>query len=551
MYAALTAPVRGLLRLVRHRSGQASRLVNRLSRLSRYGWDMVLWSHLLGRHRDAAPAEFPPALLSDKGIAFQPPTLHVSGPPHETAAWGQGFAAVNAALLLNLQPPDVLSEIRYAHPAPAFRGVYLWDSAFTAQVWRHWDPQAALDVNRAVLALRDDDRLQHVVADFVQSRYTQPPLLAWSLARCINDDPAPDRAALVRDYEALKAYRAWLMRCRRLPNGLFAWAHPYESGIDNSPRFSNRDESRLDDTRRLAAPDFSAYLVLQGEALAELADRLSLPRDASLHRASASMVRDAVNEHLWSDDDGLYYDLDTASGELLRCRTIASLLPLWAGIPDVGRAGRMLEHIMDPRSFGTLTPLPSVARDEPSFQKDMWRGPVWINVAFGVICGLKRYGYWEEAAELAYRLCAGVYQTFFNCRRVYEFYDPDRHDVEELTRKRGNAWKRVTLGPKPVTEFVGWSGLVNTLLIEVLAGRESNAGELSFRPLLPPASAGRELNVSLPADGLTISVQRLADGQVRGVIRGGGEPEQFTLPLGEAYTPHSGSGGRVVLHDSA
>jgi hypothetical protein len=36
----------------------------------------------------------------------------------------------------------------------------------------------------------------------------------------------------------------------------------------------------------------------------------------------------------------------------------------------------------------------------------------------------------------------------------------------ELRRKKGNLWKRLTLGSKPVKNFVGWSGLANTLVME-------------------------------------------------------------------------------------
>lgn len=67
------------------------------------------------------------------------------------------------------------------------------------------------------------------------------------------------RALAAELFSPLGAYHRWLFRHRRLPAGLFAWQHPYESGIDNSPRFSNCDESRFENTARFAAPDFSTY----------------------------------------------------------------------------------------------------------------------------------------------------------------------------------------------------------------------------------------------------------------------------------------------------
>ena len=77
-----------------------------------------------------------------------------------------GFAAVHAALFLNLQTAGTSAKLRYAHPSPALHAIYLWDSAFIAQIWKWWDPEVAFDVLRAVVERRDGDRLQHFAADF-------------------------------------------------------------------------------------------------------------------------------------------------------------------------------------------------------------------------------------------------------------------------------------------------------------------------------------------------------------------------------------------------
>ncbi|WP_197527263.1 MGH1-like glycoside hydrolase domain-containing protein [Pirellulimonas nuda] len=508
---------------------------------------------MLGRKHDPIPIEFPNRVLQEKGVSRQPPALHVSGPNEAASLWDNGFAAVNATLLLNLNAPDVLSSVRYAHPAPAFQGVYLWDSAFIAQVWRLWEPEAARDAILAVLELRDGARMQHVVADFVSSKYTQPPLLAWSLLRCCPLGDAEGLAVLSRAYPHLRDYNEWLNGNRRTQHGLYAWAHPYESGIDNSPRFSSRDESAFVDTRSMESPDFSAYMVLQNESLAEIARRVDDLQAAARFSEQAEEIRDAMNALLWSDEDGLYYDRDVASGKLLRHKTIAALLPLWAGVPDDERAGRLIEHAVDPRSFGTPIPLPSVARDSPDFVLDMWRGPVWINTAFAVIQGLERYGRLEEAGELSARLCEGVYRTFANERRVFEFYDPERFDICRLHRKQGNRWKQFTLGGKPVSEFVGWSGLVNTLVIENLIGlREGATGTLELRPLIPQRLAGMAFSIRLPAYGLAITVERTAAGGVCGVVRSATGIQRFDAPFGEAMAiGAAGNNARDIRCDSA
>ncbi len=490
----------------------------RFWRLLGFGLYVLFWSKILGGRRGASRLNL--GLLASKSVQYLPPQLEVCRADASVEAWSHGFAAVNAVLLLNLQKPDVLSPSRYARPAPAFRAIYLWDSAFIAQIWKLWDPQVAFEVLRSVVALRQGARLQHYVSDLGGSKFTQPPLVAWSLVGLkphVADEVFRRWGHIL--YEPLRDYHRWLYEHRRLPNGLFAWAHPYESGVENAPRFGSRDERRLIDTTQLAAPDFCAYMVLSGEALSVLAQCVGKEEEAAAHEREAQILRELTNRYMWEETAGLYFDRDAYSGDFVKSRTIASLLPLWAGIPDARQAERLCGHILDPAAFNTVLPLPSVALNDEAFEKDMWRGPVWLNVAFGVICGLQRYGFYPEAADLAFRLCDGVYRTFWQTGRIYEFYDPQQPGVEKLHRKRGNLWKRLTLGAKPVADFVGWSGLVNTLLIENMLGLRDGSRGVEITPRFPPQAEGLKFSLNLPRYELLIELNILHEGAVAGSSR--------------------------------
>ncbi|WP_299441973.1 trehalase family glycosidase [uncultured Rhodospira sp.] len=506
----------------------------RLARVVWFGLRHFVLSRLFRRLRRTAPAELTQALMAAKAIEHPPPVLAVTGPDEMARAWDQGFAAVNAALYLNLQKPDHLSAWRHAHPAPSFPAIYLWDSAFIAQIWAWWDPSVAADVLRSVVDGRDGDRLRHFIADFARSPFTQPPLIAWSLERLAHSaTPEVHDPWLAAMYAPLRDYKRWLYTHRRTADGLFAWAHAYESGVENAPRFGSRDERTLRDTRRVAAPDFCAYMVLKCEALAAMARRLGREADATTHEADATALREAVNRTLWDEDEGLYFDRDTASGRFVRSRSIASLLPLWAGIPDARQAARLHAHIVDPESFNTLIPLPSVALSDAAFEKDMWRGPVWLNTAFAVVEGLHRYGYVETAAELAFRLCDGVYRTVRLTGHVHEFYDPQQHGIQTLHRKKGNLWKRMTLGGLPVGDFVGWSGLVNTLVIETLFGLRRRPEGLAITPRFPARAAGQSFRLTLPREDLEVSVDVSEGGAVSGRATGPWGETPFDLRFGQ------------------
>ena len=148
------------------------------------------------------------------------------------------------------------------------------------------------------------------------------------------------------------------------------------------------------------------------------------------------------------------------------------------GVPD-DRAGWLVERLKDPAKYNTKIPLPTVARDAPEFMKDTWRGPMWVNTAYLVIKGLAKHDP-AMAGDVAYRVCKGVYETWQNAGSFYEFYDPDRYDLQELTRKKGNLYKKLTLGEKPVKNFAGWTALANSLLIENVIGLDRQERDWIF-----------------------------------------------------------------------
>jgi hypothetical protein len=490
----------------------------RVRRLIIFGFEQIVLSRLFEGHRPMAQS-VTAALLKTKSIEELPPELTVTDDEGQVDHWTHGFSAANAGLFLNLRNPDSLSPLRYARPSPSFQAIYLWDSAFIAQIWKWWSPAVAHDILNSVIRHRDGDRLQHFVSEFARSEFTQPPLIAWSLQRLAEaTGDAQQRSWIVEAYEPLRAYHAWLQQHRRLQNGLYAWAHAYESGVENAPRFGDREERRLRDTRRIAAPDLSTYMVLQCEALAAMARELGKRDDAGAFLSEANTIRAAVNAFLWDESEGYYFDRSTIHGHFIRARTIASILPLWAGIPDERRASALIEHILDPGGFNTLIPLPSVAIDDPAFERDMWRGPVWINTAFAVIEGMRRYGFHEQAADFAYRLCDGVFRTYGRTGRFYEFYDPTSYVIRDLYRKRGNRWKAMTLGKKPVIDFVGWTGLVNTLAIEALFGVRLENGRRIMQPRFPRRAVGRTFALSLPLWDTAIRLEVLEEGGVQGRI---------------------------------
>ena len=454
-----------------------------------------------------------------KGVRSPSPWLSITGKASSLGYWEQGFEDIYKTLLMNLNMPNPYFRTRYAYPSPTFRSAYLWDTAFISQVWKPWDVMVAQEINQAVIDHAVDGRLPHFANRYSKSDYTQPPVMSWS----VWEDYlwSRDIDYLARVYPALKNYNRWYYENRRLKCGLFYWIHSYESGIDNSPRFSSRDESLKKDLTRIAAIDVNSYIVRQNEVLSLMARDLGKEEDAKEFESKARALRALINQMMWDESTGYYYDLDVVSGQLVKIRTIASLFPLFAGVPDPERARKIRDHIMNPQEFNTPFPLPSTALNDPTFEKDCWRGPIWINTAYMVIVGLERYGFMDDAGVLSFKLVDGIYKTYKNTGKFVEFYDPQRWDFKELSRKKGNLFKLIQNGNKPKPEFVGWTGLANTLVIEHLIGFKKDRGKRCLSPNFPDEAQGLAFQLSIPAEGLEIEMELLASGTTRTTLKNG------------------------------
>jgi len=441
-------------------------------------------------------AELPTPFL--KPVA-QPKLNIINGEhPKEVAVLVSTFDKIYELLDTNLIHPFGKIKTVFSIPGGPYGHPYLWDSAFISGIWRVWDPKIAREILRVFLELQNEEgQCPQNVAYGKRPYYqiTNPPLLAWALLEAAEMDD--DYTLIEILYPRLVRFHRFLYENRR-KNGLFVWKHSYESGIDNSPRFTDRAEKVKYNIEHLWAVDFNAWMVLYNDSMAKIAEKLGFAEDQTHYIKRREELKHLMNKYLWDEKTGLYYDYEYQKKELNKIPTVASIFPLFAQIPDEEQVKKLIGHIKDEYTFNTLIPFPSVARNYPDFMKDCWRGAVWINTAYIGIKSLQKYGEYELAGNLAFKVVNGIAQTYRNEGSIYEFYDPDGYTLEELTRKKGNLYKQITLGGKPVKNFVGWTGLSNTLLIEDVLGIHFYKNELIIQPHLPEMLWGTKITVELP-----------------------------------------------------
>jgi glycogen debranching enzyme len=295
--------------------------------------------------------------------------------------------------------------------------------------------------------------------DIETSCITQPPLPAVAAWRVSQALPQADRRAFLAEvFPRILLYHRWLYRERDLRGGgLVTLIHPWECGLDTTPpwmgelahmrepwwmritlrlrlarfvRFLRRDTKFVPacqrpsdgdglrmvvlarrarrqgfDLRRMPPREsvliedvaFNALLAVANQSLEQIARELDITIDAELQRSFRAT--EAALEQLWDESTRQYYSRNAVTDELLKVPTVATFLPLWAGIPTV-RAAQLVALLHEP-GFWPRFPVPSVATDAPAFQPDRyWTGPTWINMNWAIIQGLGACGETDAAGEL-------------------------------------------------------------------------------------------------------------------------------------------------------
>jgi neutral trehalase len=172
----------------------------------------------------------------------------------------------------------------------------------------------------------------------------------------------------------------------------------------------------------LDAVDFSVIQAHDMLYTARIAAELGRPEAARRWEERSRAMSRRVHDLLWDEAEGFYFDRDM-DGRFERVRGVTGFLPLMLDDMSADRAGRLVRTLRDPKRFAVPFPLPTVALDEPSWSRDMWRGCAWANTNYLVIHGLRRRGYRDEAAWIARSTVEHVDRYYQRYGVLFEFFD--------------------------------------------------------------------------------------------------------------------------------
>jgi len=365
-------------------------------------------------------------------------------------------------------------------------GQWCWDSGPIALGWAaagRWD-DAWTELDRLLSAQWASGMVPHIVFWEESEDYfpgpdvwatdreppttgiTQPPLPVTAAARLARADPDRTRARTRLDvlWPRLVAWLEWIERARTGPHGGAVVVHPWESGMDNSPRWDGplrtapeathrhlerRDVATVSAKQRPTDVEYRRYLgivqalraaawdtehqvrdspfavedvaftAITARAAADLSeagqgfgfDTSALDRIAGAARAGIAA--------LWDAGEGWFLPFDVRARHRVVSITAGGLLAMWAGAADDGQVARLVARL---DAWAEVLPFAITSADpaEPRFDPERyWRGPVWVLLNWMIADGLASSGH----AERAERLRAGT-RALVERSGFCEYYDP-------------------------------------------------------------------------------------------------------------------------------
>lgn len=191
-----------------------------------------------------------------------------------------------------------------------------------------------------------------------------------------------------------------------------------------------KDPSTYTPLRRV---DRSVYHYLNLCGMANLLGALNDPNE-NPYRKKAEDIRKDINESMWDDQTGFYYDLHHETGEKAKVRNIVGIYPYWAEMADEDKKDGILP-LMAADGFDTGSAFASVSRDCPAYSPaGGWMGNyikgrngcVWCGPSWPYTTGIALEALGTESRKRGH-IFDDAFDRYLLEYTVQHFRDGDRH----------------------------------------------------------------------------------------------------------------------------
>lgn len=189
-----------------------------------------------------------------------------------------------------------------------------------------------------------------------------------------------------------------------------------ESGWDYTTRFYGKSLQYI-------PVDLNALLYKYEADFARSALIMGKPQEAEQWHARAQERCEQMDEYLWNESAGFYFDYNYKTGKQSRVWSMAAYYPLWAGMASKEQAKRLVENLDKFEAAGGLT----TTLQKPHVQEHhaaQWMYPNgWAPLHLLAIRGLANYGYEHHAKRIAHRWLHTNLHSFNKHGQFFEKYN--------------------------------------------------------------------------------------------------------------------------------
>lgn len=351
---------------------------------------------------------------------------------------------------------------------------YFWDSCLHIFILTALgEHDMASEVLRSLYGMQDEDgfvgHMQYwdklvpaTWTDVFQSRFegqdhphmsalVQPPLSAQALQRIWYH--TKDRQLLEEMVPKLKKHFDWLADNRDFDgDGLLTIITMFESGMDWKPTMDpvlghhgqgnkelfdkavevdyhnfllDYDLPKIYESGKFLVKEvaFNTIYAQNLGALSKLCEEIG-DGEARKYSDLADKVSKAIREKMYDAEAAAFWDLHGPEDTPLKILTPTIFFPIVLPVTTDEMAKSIIDkHLFNPDEFGLDYPLPSVAKNEPSFDPEesqyLWRGPTWVLYNWFVYQCL----FYKDFKDEAQRLRESI-RSLIQKSGLREYYNP-------------------------------------------------------------------------------------------------------------------------------
>jgi alpha,alpha-trehalase len=174
---------------------------------------------------------------------------------------------------------------------------------------------------------------------------------------------------------------------------------------------------------------------------------------------------------LWFPDENSFFNVRRNNGQPVLRVTYSNFVPLFQGILPQEEGHAMIKrYLLAPEHMQAKFGLRSLSAQDPSYNNECiiipysnWQGPIWINANYMYVVALNRYGFQDDAGEIAKELAPVLLKDIRANHSMHECYHADTGEPLAPTAAQS---------PNGIfTGFVGWNMLEQNMLEGALTGK--------------------------------------------------------------------------------